>query len=365
MAEDGLDALLLTCPADVFYVSGFLTRFWESPARPWFLIVPAAGDPIAVIPAIGAPLMARSWITDIRTWEAPDPEDDGVSLLEQSLSEAVPQTGAIGIPMGAETHLRMPLADFRRLSDRLAPRRIADATAVVRRVREIKSEAEIAKIRTVCHLAGQAFDAVPGWATAGMGVDAVFRRFQGALLEAGADWVAYLAGAAAPGGYSDVISPAPADPLRAGDILMLDTGAVRDGYFCDFDRNYSVGQPSDPVRRAQEALWHVTQDTLAALRPGLTARDLHRQMHDGLVRRGLSPGGGRFGHGLGLTLTEWPSLSDKDSTPLRTGMVLTLEPSVIVTPGRMLVHEENLVLRDHGAELLSPRAPQTLPEIPP
>ena len=46
MATDGLDALLLTSPPDIFYVTGFLTRFWESPARPWFVVVPAApGSP--------------------------------------------------------------------------------------------------------------------------------------------------------------------------------------------------------------------------------------------------------------------------------------------------------------------------------
>ena len=73
MAEDDLDALLLTMPADIFYVTGFLTRFWESPARPWFVIVPAGGAPVAVIPAIGAELMARTWVAEIRTWEGPTP----------------------------------------------------------------------------------------------------------------------------------------------------------------------------------------------------------------------------------------------------------------------------------------------------
>jgi Xaa-Pro aminopeptidase len=70
----------------------------------------------------------------------------------------------------------------------------------------------------------------------------VFRRFQMLCLEEGADWVPYLAGAAGQGGYFDVISPATDAPLAPGDVLMLDTGAIRDGYFCDFDRNYSVGR---------------------------------------------------------------------------------------------------------------------------
>jgi putative spermidine/putrescine transport system permease protein len=58
MADHGLAALLLTTEPEVRYFTGYLTRFWESPARPWFLLVPASGAPIAVIPSIGAVL---SW----------------------------------------------------------------------------------------------------------------------------------------------------------------------------------------------------------------------------------------------------------------------------------------------------------------
>lgn len=363
MAIVGLDALLLTTPADVFYTTGFLTRFWESPARPWFVVVPAAGDPVAVIPAIGAELMGRCWIKDIRTWNAPDPVDDGVSLLADTLSDLVPASGRIGIPMGLESHLRMPIADFLRLQDRIAPRKISDGTAALYRVREIKSEAEIGKIRATCAVADAAFERVPELVRQGVPLSKVFRDFQVALLQAGADWVSYIAGGAGQGGYGDVISPADDRPLQAGDVLMLDTGAVREGYFCDFDRNFAIGRVADDVRRAHASLYAATEAALASLRPGMLARDLHRILSEALAREGATAGGGRLGHGLGLTLTEWPSLTPLDTTELREGMVLTLEPGVEIAPGRILVHEENIVLRAHGPELLSHRAPAEMPEI--
>jgi Xaa-Pro aminopeptidase len=186
-----------------------------------------------------------------------------------------------------------------------------------------------------------------------------------ALLEAGADWVSYLAGGAGPDGYADVISPADDRPLRGGDVLMLDTGAVRAGHFCDFDRNFAVGRPSDAARRAHDALFAATDHALAALRPGMTARDVHALLSATLRDRGAAPLSGRLGHGLGLSLTEWPSFTPTDATPLREGMVLTLEPGVEVVPGRIMVHEEVLALRADGAELLSARAPAELPELAP
>lgn len=363
MVAQGLAALLLTSPADIFYTTGFLTRFWESPARPWFVIVPNAGDPVAVIPSIGADLMGRTWLRDIRTWDAPNPRDDGVSLLTETLAAVVAPQGMIGLPMGLETHLRMPLQDFETLRVQLAPRCFVDATACVQRVREVKSEAEIGKIRTTCTVAARAFARVPDFARAGQPLAEVFRDFQIALLAEGADWVSYVAGGAGPEGYGDVISPASLQPLQRGDILMLDTGAVKDGYFCDFDRNFAIGPASDAARRTYAALWQATEDTLAVLRPGMLARDAHRLLSEGLRLRSVTPGGGRLGHGLGVTLTEWPSFTPLDDTPLREGMVLTLEPGCVTTEGRIMVHEENIVLRADGPVLLSPRAPEDLPVI--
>ncbi|MCG8356062.1 MAG: aminopeptidase P family N-terminal domain-containing protein, partial [Kiloniellales bacterium] len=121
MAAGRLDALLLTTEPEIRYFTGFLTRFWESPTRPWFLIVPGAGKPVAVIPTIGADLMSKTWLEDIRTWSAPRPEDDGVSLLVDTLREVAGAGGRVGLSMGHETCLRMPLADFARLREAARP----------------------------------------------------------------------------------------------------------------------------------------------------------------------------------------------------------------------------------------------------
>jgi Xaa-Pro dipeptidase len=69
---------------------------------------------------------------------------------------------------------------------------------------------------------------------------------------------------------------------------------------------------------------------------------------------------GRLGHGLGLQLTEPPSHMPGDATVLQPGMVLTIEPGMEYAPGRMIVHEEDIVVRPGGAEVLTPRAPREL-----
>ena len=344
-----LDAILLTTEPDIRYFTGYLTRFWESPCRPWFLVLPRSGDPIAVIPSIGAALMARTWITDIRTWRAPDLEDDGISLLAETLRDLGPR---IGTPSGLQSHLRMPLGDFARLNAAL-PQPIGADADILRSLRLVKSEAEIEKIKTACQIATRAFDRVPEIARISQPLAPVFRDFQRLCLDEGADWVPYLAGAAAPGGYDDVISPADDRPLEAGDVLMLDTGLVHDGYFCDFDRNFSVGSPSPDVAAGHSRLIEATYAAFEAARPGATAAELFHVM-DKIVTGGAGGSeAGRYGHGLGMNLTEWPSLIPTDHTPLVERMVLTLEPGIELAPGRALVHEENIVIRENGAEWLS------------
>lgn len=364
MAARGLDALLLTTEANVRYFSGFLTQFWQSPTRPWFLVVPRQGKPIAVVPSIGADCMARTWIEDIRTWRAPHPSDDGVTLVATALHEAAGRGGSIGVPRGPETHLRMPLADFERLRRALDGASFADATPLVRDLRMIKSDREIAKIAHVCALASDAFDALPDLIAVGMPDTEVFRAFKIECLRRGADDVAYLVGGAGPGGYGDIISPPLGRPLARGDVLILDTGCVYDGYFCDFDRNVALGEAPDDARRAYQTAYRATEAGLAAARPGATCADLFAAMQTVLTEGGAQEGDiGRLGHGLGSELTEWPSHTDFDDTVLRPGMVLTLEPGMTFAPGRVMVHEENIVVRECGPELLTRRAPAELPIV--
>ncbi len=364
MARDGLAGLLLTTEPEVRYFTGFHTLFWQSPTRPWFVFVPAERKPVAVIPTIGADLMARSWIDDIRTWSAPNPDDDGITLLTELLAPYAKRGDTVGLPKGPETHLRMPLGDYECLIAALPGLGIADATGLVRSLRMVKSEAEIAKLAHICAIGSDSFDALPDLARPGVPLDDLFRAFRRTALALGADDVPYLVGGAEPGGYRDVISPPTARPLARGDILMLDTGATWDGYFCDFDRNFAVGHADDASRRAYNLLWRATEAGLAAARPGSTCRELHAAMA-AVIAEIDGQGGdvGRLGHGLGMQLTEWPSHAPFDDTELVENMVLTLEPSLGYGDGRIMVHEENIVIRADGPQLLTRRAPPELPVI--
>ncbi|MEH6526799.1 MAG: Xaa-Pro peptidase family protein [Sneathiella sp.] len=362
MADQGLAGILLTTEAEIRYFSGFQTLFWQSPTRPWFLLLPEAGLPIAVIPEIGAALMRTTWVKDIRSWSAPCPEDDGISLLQHLLAPYAETGSRIGMLKGPETNLRMPLADYERLVESLAGLKIVDATDVIKSLRQIKSAAEIKKISSICDIASRAFGEAERIFQNGQPLIDAFRAFKIECLMQGADDVPYLVGGADQGGYIDVISPPSSRPLENGDILMMDTGSVFDGYFCDFDRNFAIGSADDLSKKAYDVLYRATEAGLKTARPGVTCAELFKAMQSVIDEFGDQDGNvGRMGHGLGMQLTEWPSHAAFDQTVLAENMVITLEPSVGYGDGRIMVHEENVVIRDGEPTLLSARAAPNLP----
>lgn len=364
MAALDLAGMLLMTEPEVRYFTGFQTLFWQSPTRPWFVFVPASGKPVAVIPAIGAELMRQTWLSDIRTWSAPAPDDDGMSLLTELLIPLAQRGSRLGVMKGHETVLRMPLGDWERLLAALPGIDIIDATPLVQRLRMVKSSAEIEKLAHICAIGSAAFAKAPEFIDVDIPLEEIFREFRLTAIGLGADDAPYVVGAADQGGYADVISPPSRRPLKAGDVLMMDTGCTWDGYFCDFDRNWAITQIDDQARRAYDVLWRATEAGIDAARPGNTSRDLFMAMSTVLSEMNDSGGDiGRLGHGLGMQLTEQPSHASFDETVLSENMVLTIEPSLSYGHGLMMVHEENIVVGADKATLLTTRSSPELPVI--
>ncbi len=360
-----MDGIVLTTPQNFRYFSGFNSQFWESPTRPFFLIIPREGLPIAAVPTIGGPAMETTWVTDIRTWPAPCPEDDGVSLLDSVLSSLPRRFGKIGWEMGRESIIRMPILDFDCLRKNISGIEFVDGSALVWGLRMVKSEREIDKVREACRIGSDAFDLFLDKVRYGDTEVVMAREFRKAAFECGADNAPFVSVCSGPGGYSQIIVGPQETAQTDGQIMFIDTGLQFDAYFCDFDRNFAFGHISDEAKRAHETVWHATQAGIDAARPGITCEDLWAAQNKVLEAVGASASNdvGRSGHGLGMHLTEPPSNMPGDKTLLKPGMVMTIEPGMEYAPGKMIVHEENLVITDDGCELLTRRASREMPVI--
>jgi Xaa-Pro aminopeptidase len=361
MRTKNLDALLLTTEPEIRYFTGFHSQFFESPTRPWFILIPASEKPIAIIPEIGSTGMEATWIDDIYTWPSPRPDDDGLSLLTAAINALPSRFGQIGMMLGMQSVLRMPVADYESLATKIHSS-ITDCAPLLHQLRFVKSLAEIEKISMACKITSQAFMEMVQTTFPGDSEIEVCRKMKIDLLRRGADSVPYLVAGSGPGGYDSIIMGPTNRTLNIGDILIIDTGATYDGYFCDFDRNLAFGTIPDSTRKAHETIFRATDAGFKAAHPGATTSEIWEAMWRVLKKGGaLGNNVGRMGHGLGMQLTEWPSVKLGDQAMLEPGVVLTLEPGMEFAPGRQLVHEENIVITENGAQYLSQRAPKELP----
>ncbi|MCP4148884.1 MAG: aminopeptidase P family protein [bacterium] len=251
-----------------------------------------------------------------------------------------------------------------RLKKRIRPFDMVDGFCIMRELRMIKSPAEVSRIRRTCRIVADAFDALPGYIQPGDNEKDVVRKFQADILLRGADKTPFTSIGSGKGGYESIIMGPTHRKLKKGDLFLIDTGARYDGYFCDFDRNFAIGAPPDEAKRIHDILYHATDAGIKAARPGNSAADVFQAQAEVLMNSRIQLGNvGRLGHGLGKVITEPPSLKPEDHTRLVPGMVLAIEPSAMYGRNKILVHEENIVVTENGAKLLSRRAPQEMPVI--
>ena len=361
--ENKLDALLITIPSNLRYFTGIDTNFWESPTRPWFLVVPLFGNPIAIIPEIGEKLFKKTFIKDIHTWPSPNLKGDDISPLKSLLETLPSRFGAIGAELGKEMSIRMPAIDFNLLQDNFKFD-IVDGASLIWALRSVKTLNEIKKIEKVAQIVSEVFCVLPTFISASDSERDVAKKVTKEILKGGVDSIPYLPVVSGRGGVSQIIGNPTDKLISSGDFLFIDTGATFDGYFCDFDRNFAIGTASDELKRSNEILWHATEEGIKNLVPGAKTQDVWKKINKKIEDFGfLVRGEGRYGHGVGLQLTEPPSISSFDNAIIQENMVLTIEPSIEYKPGKIIVHEENVFVSKDGPILLTKRAPRELPII--
>ena len=363
MQQHQLDGILLTTPQNIRYFTGYDSQFWESPTRPWFVVVPASGKPIAIVPEIGESEFKKTWLDEIKTWPSPRPEDEGVSIVKSTLDDLKKTYGQIGAELGKEMTIRMPIKDLLKLKE-IAKTNIVDGSDAIWDMRIIKTNGEIERIKHICSIASDAYLDLPSKLNIGDTERQAVNKLKIDILNRGADNVPFMPGISGKDGVSQIVCGPSDRIIDNGDILFIDTGSTYDGYFCDFDRNFAFGKASSEVERVYEILWKATEAGIEVAKPGVSPVDIFNTMNK-VISEGNIVGNnvGRLGHGLGLQLTEPPSHRPGEKTIIKENMVLTIEPGMEYAEGKMIVHEENIIINKDGAELITKRAPREIPII--
>ena len=362
LENENIDAIVITSPANFRYFSGLDSNFWESPTRPWFLIISKNGKIKALVPSIGLSAIESTFIKDIEVWQSPNPKDEGTSLLKKII-KTFPKNSNIGFELGMETYLRMSIKEFLKIKKDLQEYNFIDSTNIVWSLRKIKSDLEIKNIEKVCSITSKVFNNLINKISLGMSEREIATIFKKDLINNGVDYIMYLSCASGINGYNQIICNPSEKKIGDGDILIIDTGSTLNGYYCDFDRNFGFGNINQKSLDAYNKLWDTTEKTLEIIKPGISCKEVYESLSKNLFSSNVKSSVGRMGHGFGLQLTEPPSIMIDDNTILEKNMILALEPSIEIENDLMLVHEENILITQNGNRLLSSRTPKELPVI--
>lgn len=226
--------------------------------------------------------------------------------------------------------------------------------SVVEQLRAIKSESEIELIRRSVETNSKAFEKVakkirPGTTESGLAAEIEFE-----MRRLGAEKPAFETIVAA--GSRTALPHA--QPMRVpigNQLLLIDMGAMQDGYCSDMTRMLHVGKPHGKARKLFKAVLEAQLAAVDAVRQDATAGSIDRAARRVLQAHGLEKAFVHStGHGLGLEIHEPPRVGRKDDTKLRAGMVITIEPGAYIEGSGGVRIEDTVLVTRNGCEVLTP-----------
>lgn len=349
----GVDALVVTHLPNVQYLTGFL----------------GSAGVVLVLPRACRLMVDFRYVTEAGALVAHLGGLVTMATFERSYDEAivdlVRSEGASRVGIEA---CYLPVGRFNGISSSLAARTplpldaslpaLVPTERLVERARVIKDDGELDTLREAGRRLARVAEQAPGFVREGRTERAVSWDIEAALRDEGFSRPAFET-IVASGPNSALPHARPTDRvIGLGEPTVLDFGGVYNGYCVDLTRTVQLGGFSGPQARLYAAVREAQQAAIQAVRPGVTASSIDAAARGVLERHGLGEAFGHgTGHGLGLEVHEEPRIARLaprvPDAVIETGMVFTIEPGAYV-PGIGGVRiEDDVLVTDHGCEVLT------------
>lgn len=331
-----IDALILTRPVDVSYLTGF-----------------SGEDSWVVVTRSSAYLL-----TDSRYTEQAQKECVRTTIVERtgSIVEAAGRLlGRLKSVESAGVEKSVSLATYQALKKQLdMPLKGIDSPTAPARAR--KDDGEVAAIRSAVAIATAALEEVLGRIEPGVSESELAGILDLEVRKRGAGNSFDTIVAFGANGSRPHHQPT-GRRLKWRDAVLIDFGARYNGYCSDITRSFALGKPTPAYRQAWEVTEKAQMAAIATARPGVKLTEVDAAARNVIRESGLPVYGHGTGHGLGLEIHETPFLKEGAKGKLEPGQVITIEPGVYI-PGKLGIRIEDDVLITHtGCEILTRECP--------
>ena len=359
MARMGLDAVLVHSPENLYYLSGY-----QTPGYYWYqaLVVPLEKEPVFITRLLEESNVHHlSWVEESRPY---GDSDDWVAKTGEVLVELGLGAGRIGVD---KRSWFFTVDDFERLAPTLPSATLVDCSGVVEEGRMIKSPAELSYMRQAAEIAGTAMRAGIDACAVGATENEVAAVVHDAQIRAGSEYTALpifvTTGPRSALGHATWSRQA----IEAGNTVFLETPGCINRYHAALIRGVHMGDPPERMVRATETVATALEETIAFMRPGVTAHDAHEVCRRVIAEADLGVTlDHRTAYSIGIGFApDWGegqiiSLKEGEQRPLQEGMTFHIVSTVFI-PGLTSVGvSETVVVTDAGCEPLTSGVERTL-----
>jgi Xaa-Pro aminopeptidase len=347
--KKNLDGIVVSSYQNVSYFAGtYLMTQISLPDRLAFVVVPRNAEPTLIVCGIETrQVKTQTDIEDVRDYVefAENPTD----ILAKVMADRKLSGGTIGVDAR-----RLPIASGRILEDTLSGVELVSVDDDIELAQAVKDANEIAVLESAAKATLAAAEETAAELRAGASErDFSTNAFLKLMQRGGVPlFLVFASGARTMQAHPESRE----EPMEPGTLWRIDFGARFDEVInSDLARTGVVGEPSAEQTATLEAL-RATQDAgFAAIEPGRPAKDVFNAVKDEFKRQGLPFGMPHIGHGMGIGLHEFPMLEPGNDTRLESGMVLNIEPMVVIDARQEAYHTEDLAeVTPRGPRLLTP-----------
>ncbi|MBV8585820.1 MAG: aminopeptidase P family protein [Verrucomicrobia bacterium] len=374
LEQVGLDGVLSFLPENILFFSGYWPSTGDS-----VLVLSRKGTGALIYPSVDQQFIPENWkgITIPYDVDPIDivsggPRTKVIQAVRAVLGELGLSVGRLGCELAFETlagafrgsEANTPAQPIFEAVREAVPRiQLSDYSTGIRDLRKIKNNEEVASLKRCNEIAGHAFGHAKELIEPGMSEIGVASALESAFQQAA---VAHRKMSRARGYAFAMSGPVnstnawlPANfstdrTLQNGDSVLIEFNGYVDGFWCDLSRTTIVGEPSRELARMTSGVSEALQEVISRLEPGLPAGQADRLARASFRSYGLEQHFKHYiGHGVGFAFHEPPILRSDSAELLEPGMVLALEPGVYIDKVGGVRIEENVVITEEGAVLLS------------
>nr|WP_106780403.1 Xaa-Pro peptidase family protein [Lysinibacillus timonensis] len=342
LKENDIEAAFITTPENVFFFSSFKSNPHE---RLLGVVVFQEAEPFLICPKMEVPdALNTEWsfevIGHLDTENPWNLINNAIHSRGITINNFAIEKAHLTVERLEALQQLYPHANFVRLDDK------------INQIRVIKDQNEIDKMREAARLADYAIEVGCKNVAEGKTEMDILTAIENAIKEKGCKMSFETMVLSGPKTASPHGTPGNRK-IQKGDLILFDLGVEFEGYCSDITRTVAFGEVSEQQKLIYNTVLQANEKAIAAVQPGVLAKDLDKIARDVIHDAGYGQYfNHRLGHGLGISIHEFPSIHGSNEFELNPGMVFTIEPGIYHEIAGVRI-EDDVVVTENGVEVLT------------